>query len=320
MTGEADQGQEVRLQTEAYIAERKRWIGDAVELIAGDRSTDPTEVFQAPMKEPDEARADQAGLDLNFEQEQSLRKIAGRFGVGGEQDVTSNADQQVLEGGKPCKVESELAIAGGSKSIIMAGSPFRKLGTDETGYLETKYGTSTTTEFDMIRQVAEAQEGFEPSEQDEVLPFGYDIQNNYQLTDEATGQLVKIGSINGAPIVLLRVDRENFTDEEGKPKYRNQPDSAALMGFVSNVLSACGDEASSVGFNTSNTYASRAIDTVRAGLKAGRSFSVGMYGRKTLAEVKGEPVAEPTAINQIPGELRVMHDKLQQLAAELHSS
>lgn len=331
MIGEANQGQEATLQTEAYIAERQRWIGDAVELLTGDRSTEPTQVLQAPMTGPNEARADQAGLELSVEQELSLREIAGRFGVGGEQDIKSNTDQEILEGGLPWKVEAEAinvlvrnrdteTIAHSPKTIIFSGSPFRKLGATEISYLELKFGTAGTTEFDMVRQVAEAQEGFEPSEQDEVLPFGYDIQNNHELKDEATGQLIKIGSIDGTSVVLLRIDRENYTNDEGEPKYRNQPDSAALMGFISGVLTACGDETSSVGFNTSTTYASRAIDTVRAGLKVGRSFNFGMYGRQTLAEVKGGAVAEPTSIHQIPGELRVMHDKLQQLAAELQAS
>ena len=82
------------------------------------------------------------------------------------------------------------------------------------------------------------------------------------------------------------------------------------MGIISDMLSAQGDEVSTVGFNTSNTYASNAIDTTRAGLERGRPFHVGMYGRQTLAEVEGKPAAEPTEIQHIPGEMYAMQVRL----------
>lgn len=304
---------------EAYLSERAAWMADAVEVLTGDREADPAVVF-APATE---VRDDAAPLGLTAEQETFLREVAGRFGIGGEANVYSRAEVQILEGGKPWKIEAEAQIIHTAKTILFAGSPYRKLGQDETDYLKAKLPEGTEpadNEYDMARQIAGLQEGFEALEADEVLPFGYNIQNNHSLVSEATGQLVRIGKLEEADVIMLRVDRENYEDEDGKAKYRNQPDGAALLRVVSEVLSATGDDTSAVGINSSTTYASRAVDTVRAGLKSGRTFSVGMYGRQTLADVKGEPVAAPTGINQIPGELHTMQEKLVQLAAECDAS
>ncbi len=307
----------IQPRIEAYLDERAQWMADAVELVAGDRTANPFEVFP----EPGEVRAEGQGLNLTQEQEAQLREVAGRFGIGGESDVVNAARAQILEGGKPWKLEAEARIAGQAQTVLFAGSPYRKLGQDETEYLGQKFGeVAGETEYDMVRQIATAQEGFQPLEEPEVLSFGYDIHNNHALVTEPTGQLIKIGTIDNRDVMVLRVDRENYTDDEGKQKYRNQPDGAALLRFVSDVLSASGDEDSSVGINSSTTYASRAVDTVRAGLRSGRMFEIGMYGRQTLADVRDLPVAEPTAINQIPGELHEMWVKLQQLRTEIDSA
>lgn len=122
------------------------------------------------------------------------------------------------------------------------------------------------------------------------------------------------------PVLLLKVDGETYKDGEGKERQRYRPDSAAQMAFVSQVLLACGDETSRVALNTSTTYAARVIDTMRAGMLFNRGFEVGMYGRQTLAAVKNEPVATPTEIQNIPGELRVAYNKLQQLQAAINGA
>lgn len=292
---------------EAYLEEHKEWMRDALEAVGADREADPLEVFPAPTEPRDKAE----GLPLSEKEKDDLRKAAGRFGIGGEVDVIFSANTQILEGGKPWKVESEAIVAEGASTVIFAGSPHRKIGQDEQEYIRDKYGAEQEgdSELDMVRFLAEQQEGFESLEEDETLPFGYDIDNNHELMTKPTGQLVKIGQQNGQSILLLRVDRENYEDAEGNLKYRNQPDSAALMRFISGTLSTSGDETSAVGLVTSTTYASRAVDAVRAGLDSGRNFGVSMYSRQTIADVRGLPVAEPTAINQIPGELHAMHQK-----------
>jgi hypothetical protein len=303
-------------QTEAFIADRQKWLQDGVEAITGSREGNPLEVFPAA----GEVRANDEGLGLSCEQEIALRTAAGEFGIGGELDVKSGSKHQILEGGKVWKIDAEVAIVEGAKTILFAGSPNRTIGQDELDYMRTKLSEGVdpaSSEFEAARLVAEMQDGYKPLEKEEVLPFGYDISNGHVLVTEPTEQLVKIGTLRGADVIMLRVDRENFIDDEGNSKYRNQPDSAALLGIVADVLSACGDDESSVGLNTSNTYASRVIDTVRAGVDHGREFSIGMYGRKTLADVQGKEVASPTDINQIPGELHIMALKLAQLRAEL---
>jgi hypothetical protein len=263
-------------------------------------------------------RDDAKEPELNPDKEAELREIAGRFGIGGEQDIQSDASVQIMEGGKPWKVEAEAAIAQGD-TVIFAGSSHRKIGDDERQYMHEKYGVDADTELEMIVAIAKKQEGFVPLEENEILPFGYDIHNNFSLIAEQTGQLIKVGELNGKPVLVLRVDREDFTDEEGQKKYRNQPNSADLMVFVSDAMSTAGDDESSIGIVSSNTYASRAVDTLIAGLKANRTFSVGMYGRQTLAGVRGQEVADPSPFNQLEGELHVMHQKLANLRAARNS-
>lgn len=307
-----------------YIEQSRSWLGDAAELVGAERETELTDIFPAAPETRDEGKAvafvDGQEKELPKEQyEASLREIAGRFGIGGERDVETDAQIVLLEGGKPWKVEAEAKIADEAKVLIFAGSPYRRLGQDETEFLAAKLPEGVQpaeTEYDMVRQIAELQEGFEALENDVTLAFGYDINNGFEVSQAETGQLIHFGTLQGRDVVLLRVDRENYQDEEGNSKYRNQPDSAALMGIVSDVLALAGDTESSVGMNTSNTYASRAIDAMRAGLRKNRSFKVGMYGRQTLADT-GAPVPAQTAYHQIPGELHTIATKLQQLESEL---
>jgi len=298
---------------DVYVDVRMQWLGDAVEVLGHDRTADPLEVFASPT----EVRDDAEPLELTVEQENSLRSIAGRFGIGGEVDVVSTAEVQILEGGKVWKIEAEAEMPTHADTIMFAGSPRVIIGPDEVEYLMTKYGVDLegATQYDAARFLAGQQDGF-VTQEDEELPYGYEVAEGFVLTEESTGQRIKIGEKDGRPVVLLRVDREDYTDEEGEPKYR-QPQAAALMTFMSNILSAEGNETASVALVTSTTYASRVIDAMRAGLESGRFFDVSMYGRQTLATVRGLEVAKPTSINQIPGELRVVYEKLVSFAAEL---
>lgn len=320
-----DPNQDLHLKQniEAYLDQRQQWMGDAVVVYAGEEqeNRDPLSVFP----EPTEVRTAAPAPELTSDQETALREIAGRFGLGGEADVLSAADYQINEGGRARKVDAEARINQGARVIIYSGSPDRlfnpdnPIDKDEIAYLEERLASGTEvakTEYDMVAQVAGWQEGFVPLEVPEVLPYGYKLQSDHEVTfvAEPTGQVLKIGECNGAEVLHLRVDRENYFDEEeGKNKFCNRPNSAALMGFVSDMLSAQGDETSSVSINSSTTYASRAVDTVQAGLGHGRPFLVGMYGRQTLAHVESKPIAEPTEIHQIPGELHEMQVKLLQL-------
>lgn len=316
MTSMEHENQETLQQ---YIQTRTEWLAEAAVVIGIEPGASLQEL-QAALPEPTEVRRESERMTLSSEQEVSLREIAGRFGIGGEQDVLATAEHQIIEGGLAWKVAAEVAIASSARTMVFAGSPNRSITReDERTFMQNIIGEDAEigmTEYDIVRQIASAQSGFEPLEQEETLPFGYSISDNFEVTGEPTGQLVRIGSIDGRDILLLRVDRENYVDEVGDNKYRNQPDGAAIMGIVADVLTANGDEESAVGLVTSNTYSSRAIDVKRAGHQKGRVFQVGMYGRQTLADVKGEPIAESTEINQIPGELHVIASKLAKLQEE----
>jgi hypothetical protein len=115
--------------------------------------------------------------------------------------------------------------------------------------------------------------------------------------------------------MLLRVDRENYIDDEGKNKYRNQPGTAEIIGIIDGALTAQEDMAP-VAFVTSSTYqASRQVDAARAALATGRKVGVPTYGTARLAVVKGEDMPAPAPINQLPGELHKMALQVDKLAA-----
>ena len=309
---------------EQYIATREQWLADAAVMLTGNPEADPYTTFPSPTQ----VRAEAPDPGLDTEQEAAVREIAGRFGVGGEADVPAFADISILEGGKPWKVEAEAKLATGVR--IYAGSPNVRIGADEAAYVQAKLldinGAAAVTQYDMVQQIAELDPRFVPLKKEIIVPFGYKVQEGFEVTQKPTGQLKKIGVTRkeyepgkfvDEPVYLLSVDRENYIDEEGQPKYR-QPDGAALMGIIADVFHD--DPEASIGLLTGNTYASRAIDALRAGLQRGREFYVGMYGRQTLADVKGETVAQPTEINQIPGELHVIASKLAKLKAEHQAS
>lgn len=303
----SEQGERAAQNVAEYVRQRETWLADGVEVLTGSREGQPSDIFPSPT----EVRDDSASLALTDEQEMALREVAGRFGIGGEVTIPAACDYEIIEGGKPWKIEAETGMSTGIQ--IFAGTPYRTIGNDESTYLREKGYIKTSeplSEYDMAQIMASKQPGFKELTAEVVLPFGYDIDNQHALVREPTGQLVQIGTNNGEPVLCLRVDREVYVNDEGRARYRNQPDSAALMGFISDALTANGNETASVGLLTSSTYASRSIDAVRVGLSRGRQFAVGMYGRQTLADIKGEPVAAPSGINQIPGELHAVSTKL----------
>lgn len=311
-----------------YLAVRKGWVADTVEAITGDRSIDPLQVFPPAT----EVRSDGKSVvnvngierEITRNEENILREVGSRFGLGGETNVLTYADVQVMEGGKVWKIDAEAKITEGASKLFFAGSPFITIGDDEKDYLTSRKkidSSNIRTEFDAATAIASSQPGFTGHPEAKTLPYGYDIHDNYQLSQEATGQFVEIGTISDVPVIMLRVDREVYVDESGAHKYRLQPDTHALLSIVATVQSIEGDTDSVISVNTSSTYASRAIDTVRAGIKArdNHTYAVGMYGRHTLAEVRGLPV-EPSKANQLPGEFRVIAEKLQLLEQALTSN
>jgi hypothetical protein len=176
------------------------------------------------------------------------------------------------------------------------------------------------TEFDMIGQVAASLPNFKPLDIPKVQPYGYDLSPAATTFVEAPkGQFMKVGKSDEAEVFTLRLDRLDYKNEEDQDKWK-QPSSAEQMQFISQVLTASAVELTTIGFNSSNTYPSRAIDAVRASLQLGAVCMPGMYGRKTLAKVLRQPVVEPPELNQITGELHVVYNKLVLLEKDLNES
>jgi hypothetical protein len=327
MTHELNSG-ELLQQLEQYIDVRRDWLKEAVGIVTGDPETPIEDVFQEPTSDPEEARRDyEMRFSLSESQETGLRAVASRFDIGGAEDVSLDdvglAPNHVRmdESGLFRKMLAEAEVDSEAGTEIHAGSKYVVL-KDTEKELEAKVlGESmSTNQYEAAQHIAESRPGFEPLAKPIVMPFGYDIDNNFALVHEPKGQLIHIGNRGGKPVMMLSVDREVFKDEAGASKYRKQPDTAALMGFIADVLSACGDEETAVGYVTSNTYASRNLDALRAGYSRGRRFGTAMYGRKTLAHVEGKTEWEETEMFQIPGELRVMDIKLNQLDESIHNS
>jgi len=313
-------------------------VQEAAEVVSGVEGTDPQVLFPLPGEKRDE----DPGFELDESQETQLRELASKLGFGRETDRTpemaglSVGYDAIIEGGQPHKVEAERRlVAATAGRLIFCGSPNRKITADaerqsaahvltnlrrESGVEDATIGDEVS-EYDVIRQIAEAQPGFVP-QADEDLGYGYDINaRNLVLPVDGSGQFKQIGHIasqfGDAPVIMMRIDREDYTDAEGKPRYRNQPDSAAVVRIVSDVTRMQGDIETPIAFVTSATYEpSRAVDGYRAGITTDREVKVVTYGTSALAAVRGEdPV--PASITQLPGELRRAYDQTQQLRTEL---
>lgn len=288
-------------------------------VIGGEGAT-----VESVFPEPPEVRKDAPEPDWNEEQITAAREVAHEFGFGAEQNVPTGLEGGafILEGGLAWKIAAELEVIADEDdpaAVIFAGSPNRKLRDDEKDFLREKYGTDLgegATEYGLASFMADM---YATTRDERDLGVGYDVAEGSKAitTQGEAGQLLSVGR-HGArtDVALIRVDREYYTNEAGERKY-NQPDSAALMGFVADALTAHGDKDTPVGLVSGHTYASRVPDADRASLHHGRKFAVGMYGRQTMADVKGEDIKPDSPLNQLPGDLFMMHFKLQALKAEL---
>ncbi len=316
-----------RQYAQEVLTRSQEALGVAITIMSPETSdADPLDVFPAPA----ERRADDPGLDLDERQERALRETVAGLGFGRESNRTMSelgisSGHVILEGGQAHKMMAEALLVVSDKeaapaSITLSASPFRKVAGAEAeltsrvlGIAEDQLGA---TEYDVARQVAERVPGYVALVQEEVLPVAYDIDNGFAVSEQSSGQLVTIGHIGAAPVLLLRVDRENYVDDTGKPKYRNQPGTADIIVIVDSALS--NKDTTPVAFVTSGTYqASREVDGARAALVTGRAVGIPTYGTAQLAMIKGETVPAPGPINQLPGELHKMAVQIAALKAVL---
>lgn len=318
---------ERRTMLQERVTEGLGWIGDAVGAVTGDSTIPPEEVFLQPSSTPGEARRDSPDLALDPRQESDLREVAARFGIGRKDDILP-ADRGVArgyvhlnEGGLAWKMAAEAELESlDAGFFIYAGSENQKTNAEERTFEQARYGIAaeetSETQYQAAKRVAESQPGYTALLEPVIMPFGYTVDAEHRFIRQPTKQLIMIGHRVGRPVFMLRVDREDYINEQGQLKYGHQPDTAALMGFVADYLDAIGSDVPVV-VATSGTYPSRAVRATRAGIDGhDRQFATAMYGRDTLTAVKGTLVAPPT-LSHIAGELRVMYDELRKLEALL---
>lgn len=312
---------------EQLLRTNEQLLSNAVAIVNPEQpEANPLDVFVAPA----EVRSEAQDPGYTYEQEQALRAVAAEFGFGRETDLTVselglNGAHVVIEGGLPHKIMAEIKTITNDKtaqpaSYILAGSPYRKATSEaEINSAKAQFnGQYGETELDNVRLAASTIEGFRAQEGgDQVLPFGYTVDSVHDLLNKPTGQFSLVGYVGEAPVVLMRIDREDYQDEAGQNKYRYQPDTATVIGLVSQVLSTT-DETSPVALVTSSAYqTSRQIDATRAALSTSRPVGVASYGTKTLATVKNEQISAPVSINQLPGELYKIAQNIESLRQEL---
>jgi hypothetical protein len=320
---------------ELLLEEMQAKVFEAAAIIGGEGAM-PEDVFPLPP----ENRADAELPDWTDEQADQIRSIAGELGIGAEQDVMPSPHDKnicILEGGKAWKMVAELQAVNKFldesrkqglnpvNALVIAGSPFRKIDQDEHKFIAAGLGIAApvdTTEFDFAGMLSDYISGDRRADgvsgtNGKLLAYGYEVAEGNKTVKKATGQLVEKNPTKFGQVILLRVDRE--VQEDGT--YKHQPDTAAVMRIVADLSSKEDHHVKglpAVALITSNTYPSRQVDNVRAGMEstqvdslgARRVYTTGMYGTETMAEVKGVPIAAETPLNQISGDLRMIQEKL----------
>jgi hypothetical protein len=336
----------IRAEIAEFSKERIGWIESTAFKIGGEGATIDT-VFKLPPAVRDTAPVP----DWDEKQEAAARELGHKLGYAAEHDVVSELKGiDFAEGGKVWKIWAEVEAAAGN-TLVVSGSPHRPIGEDEKDFLVTRFasrlGEDITdeekkvqvadyhkslegyTEYDAAADIAAelvATEPFAdirtvPNPNRSTLSYGYEVSEGNPVVNRPTGQFVREGTNSkGQEIVLMCIDRENYIDPETQEqKYRFQPNPLRRMGIIADVYSQQGDTETPIVFVTSNAYASRQIDVIQAGLTNGRQYGVTIYGRSTLARVKDEPMLPGARLNQLPGDIRIMYENLQQLRAEVTS-
>lgn len=328
-----DPQQEVRAAIAERVAERLQWLNEAAELIGGPGAT-VEEVFERPVVEGNTARDDAPMPDWTPEQTEKMLAIGRRFGYGAQETVMSGipGGVRIREGGKVWKMmaedvafDEEEATFGDEEmphTKVYCGNIHRPLGTDELTFLREKQGIELpegAAEYDFAMVLAK-QKAEIIYERPLVLPYGYALTPGNRLRTRPTGQVVQVGeSARGQAHIVMQASGEQYFDEtEQRLKERNRPDTARVMSWWAEVLTAQGKLNDPIVEGTSNTYTSRVPDTERASLNLDppRQLGVVMYGRKAIGAL-GAPVPKEMPLNHLPGDLRLMYDKLLQLEAAL---
>jgi hypothetical protein len=270
---------------------------------------DPVQAFP----KPSELRAESPDIpELTDEGRAALLDKASELGFGRPENVGLSEQGLVgatviVEGGQPHKMLAEARMviddeAAQPKSIIISASPHRELKNEaEIASAQRLFGRVGKTEYDVAGDVARALPGFTEYSEPRALNAAYDINNDFAVSQEPTGQFQAVGEVNGSPVILMQINRR---DLEGG-KYDRQPGTAAVVSIVDEVAKASGDETSPLVHVTSGTYRpSRTLGVALAGLSANRLVGIATYGNDLLNEIKGDNA--PAPVSQLPGELHEM--------------
>ncbi len=305
---------------EQVLEASERALARAVAAVSPENpDADPLQVFPAP----NELRASDQGLNLTAQQESELRDAAAELGFGRETDLTLSDiglrdSYAIIEGGQPHKVVAEAQLAlqdpDYAPSVLFFSGSSRAINSPaEMGSAE-RLGVTADNEYEMICNVVRSLPGFVPSPHEIILPLSYDINNQFATGQDTSGQFVLVGAVGASDIMMMRIDRDDYSDHEGNSKYRNQPDSAAVINIIGDTLASNGDIESPIVLVTSSTYqASRSVDAARVSQQTGRPVGVATYGTAHLAAVKGESTPAPGPINQLPGELHKLAQQVDKL-------
>ena len=308
-----------RNELESQVAEKLSWIYESAEKIGGPGAT-PETVFVAPSKDDRERGA--AAQSWTEDQETELYALGEKLGYASEFNVPTGliGGVRLVEAGKTWKVMAELEALKADEQdveqIVLAGSPFVALGDDEKAFAVQEghdHLTGAESQYDVALILAR---GLVAEADERTLPYGYAVAEGNELIAQPSDQLKHLGkTAAGQSVEVIRVDRQ--VNEDGS--YSFQPSQLRLLGILSEILTARGDSTSGAGLLGSNAYASRRFEVLRAALRDGRQYEVGMYGRATLAAVKNEPMLPGARITHLPGDIRLSYDSLKALESELKS-
>jgi hypothetical protein len=312
------------------IAERTReqigWIMELAQVIGGPEAT-VEDALQVPVVEGDTARDDAIHPDWTPEQTEKAIEVGRKFGFGAQETVPSGVagGTRYAEGGKPWKIMAEANAIEDEPdvhTVVFGGSPFRHLGDDELKFVAEKgiQLPENATELDFVMALAKFQCA-EIHNEPVALPFGYEIAEGNNMIHQPTGQWLEIGKgKKGRSVQVVQVAGEKYLNEQNEVKERFRPSGGRMIELIAEKRTAEGDTYDPIALATSSTYPSRVPDVVKAGLDLDPPRQVGvlLYGRAGILAL-GAPVPKPAPLNHLPGDLRLMHDKLQELLAATHT-
>jgi len=332
MTSPEFSAENPRQYAREILNQSSRVISEAVAIVSPDNpGVSPLDIFPAPK----ERRSDDEGIELTEDQELRLRTCAAELGFGRQSNRSMSelglyGGHVIIEGGYAHKMLAEALLvvedqSADPASIVISVTPNRQIDDAEREITARVLGIEVAnvgkTEYEVARQVANTIPGFEKAEFETELPYRYDIDDEFKVFGGSNGQFTSIGRVGHAPVILLRVDREDYIDEGGDHQYRNQPDAAALIKIVDSILRNNGDTIYPIAFVTSGTYQpSREVDGARAALSVNRKVGIPTYGTELLALVKGESIPAPGPVNQLPGEFHKMVLQVQRLQEVIEKS